>query len=370
MRATESKACSFLLFLAACTTWGQFELPRQPEAPWYQRIDAAPKDPQSDAVIAFLNSAGGWGLGRLQIDFSLSVLQGDSSTPLRDFEKTGDFYPGECDDLPMPVPEGGHLEGESGYACEGDGDCHLIVSMPGGRLYEMWRADIRGGDFLGGCLALWNLALPYAPEGRGEGCTSADAAGLPIAPLVFTADEVAAGEIGHALRFALPNDRIRHKTYVRPATHATGAASGGQDAPPYGARLRLKADYDLSGLPNEAARTVARAMQRYGIVLADGGNVALMGLDDRDSQAKWDGLLGSRDLDAIPITALEMVEAGERFTWGAGCALNGRNLSTGALPPHSRKAPGGIRAWSGFHILLADPAGKPHDASGRRWSLP
>jgi serine/threonine-protein kinase len=295
-----------------------------------QDVSAAALDPQSASVIAWLESQGGFGLGRLQIDFSIEVLEADASTPFLDFTPTADFYDPDCDRAPMPVPAGGALEGESGYACTQDGDCHLIVwHRPSQRLYEMWRADLRSGVLRGGCLAIWNLALPPPPNGRGEGCTSADAGGLPIAPLLFSADEVAAGEIPHAVRFALPNPRIRSRTYVRPATHATGAASGGSSAPPYGARLRLRADYPVASLPTAGARVLARALQRYGMILADGGNVALMGRSDRFTTAKWSGLLGPRDLASIRVSDFELVDGGARFAWAGDCQ---RSLSAPGRP--------------------------------------
>jgi len=293
-------------------------------------VSAAPLDPQSAAVIAWLEGQGGWGLGRLQIDFSIEVLEADASTPFLDFVPTDDFYEPDCDAVPMPVPSGGALEGESGYACTTDGDCHLIVwHEPTARLFEMWRADIRSGVFRGGCLAVWNLAAQPAVAGRGEQCTSADAAGLPIAPLLFSADEVAAGEIPHAVRFALPNARIRNRTYVRPGTHATGAASGGPSAPPYGARLRLRADYPVDSLPSAGARVLARALQRHGMILADGGNVALMGRSDRFTTAKWSGLLGPRDLQAIRVSDFQLVDGGARFAWSGDCQ---RTLGTPGRP--------------------------------------
>src|SRR5262249_19627493 len=102
----------------------------------------------------------------------------------------------------------------------------------------------------------------YPASGRGEQCTSADAAGFPIAPLLFDADEVAAGQVDHATRSILPNATIRARESVHPATHGPRATSGPAEAPPYGARLRLRADYPLASLPNDGARVVARAMQR------------------------------------------------------------------------------------------------------------
>lgn len=171
----------------------------------------------------------------------------------------------------------------------------------------MWRADIGGGTFEGGCLAVWDLGRVYGPEGRGDQCTSADAAGYPIAPLLFTADEVAAGEIAHAIRFILPNSSIRDGVYVHPATHSTGAASGPETAPPYGAHLRLRADYPLDTLPNDASRTVARALQTYGMYLADGGNIALTARSDRSTTAKWADLMESRDMEAIRPADFELM---------------------------------------------------------------
>jgi hypothetical protein len=328
-----------------CTPQGMQYFPR--ESAWYQDISFWPADTQSAAVIQWLTAAGGWGLGRLQIDFSIEVLEADASTPLLPFIKTDDWYYPDCDFAPVPVPAGGALEGEAGYACESDGDCHLIVVYPPtAKLYEMWRANIVNGTFYGGCLAVWDMNRVYAPSGRGDNCTSADAAGYPIAPLLFSADEVQAGWIDHAIRFILPNSRIRNGVYVHPATHSTGATSGGSSAPPYGARLRLRADYPVDALPSAGARVVARAMQRYGILLADGGSVALTAQSDRFTTTKWAGLLGSRDLQAIQVSDFVMVDAGARLPYTGDCVRTplATKLARGALAEARRVADWG-RRW-------------------------
>jgi hypothetical protein len=291
-------------------------------ATWYRDVSADALDPESAAVIAWLDRAG-WGTGRMQIDFSIEVLQTSADTPLLAFRPTQDHYLPDCDLDPVPVPAGGNLEGESGYQCAGDGDCHLIVvDRNRQRLFEMWRADIRGSQFRGGCLAIWDMTRVYPASGRGEQCTSADAAGYPIAPLLFSADELAAGSIDHAIRFILPNARIRRGEYVHPATHGTRATSGPREAPPYGARLRLRANYPLDRLPNAGARVVARAMQRYGILLSDGGNIALTARSDRHTTAKWSGRLGPRDLDALQPADFDMVAGGERIPLTLDCVRN------------------------------------------------
>lgn len=287
---------------------------------WYQDISSAALDDESEEVITWLDQAGGWGGGLLRIDFSIEVLRADETTPFRSFVATEDHYLPDCDLDDVPLPPVGFLEGEEGYECASDGDCHLIVvHEPTNTLYEMWRANIVGDTFYGGCLAVWDLTRTYGGSGRGENCTSADAAGYPIAPLLFTADEVAAGEIAHAIRFILPNARIRNGVYVHPASHSTPATSGSDSAPPYGARFRLRGDYPLETLPNDGARTVARALQRYGMFLSDAGNIALTAQSDRLTTAKWDGLLGARDLTALGVTDFEMIDGGQRINYTGDC---------------------------------------------------
>lgn len=288
-------------------------------APWYQDISNAPKDAQSDAAIKAMSSKGGWGTGKMQIDFSITVQHANASTPMMSFTPTSDWYSPDCDNVPLPVPTGGALEGETGYACTGNGDCHLLVIHDTQhKVYEMWRANITGGKFNGGCLAVWDLTKDYVPHGRGEACTSADAGGFPMTALLFDADEVAAGAINHAIRFILPNDRIGKGSYVHPATHSTNASASttAPGSPPYGARLRLRADYPVASLPSAGAKVVAKALQKYGMILSDGGNIALTATSDQFTTHKWSGLLGPQDLAALKVDDFVMVDGGARITYG------------------------------------------------------
>ena len=299
-------------------TTGRRYFPTQ--APWYEDVSNAPLDAESVTVISNLSRVG-WGTGTMRIDYGLEVLDSTPNTPDRRFTPTADFYDPDCDNVPVPVPPGGAIENESGYECTTDGDCHLIVAdWRRMKLFEMWRANISGGTFYGGCLAVWDMTRVYPPSGRGEQCTSADAAGYPIAPLLFTADEVAAGLIDHAIRFVLPNDRIRRGFYVHPATHV-GGPRGPSDATPYGARLRLRKNYPIGNLP-KGAQVVARAMQKYGMLLADGGQITLTAQSDRFTKAKWSGLLGARDLGALKPSDFEMVAAGPRIRVTNDCVRN------------------------------------------------
>ena len=176
----------------------------------------------SSSQIGAVRAAGGWGNGdRFRIDFGMTVLHATSSTPTRMFTPDEQFFlDPDCDMTEVPVPIPGNIEGETGYQCTTRGDCHLIVlDDDTGKLYEMWKANIKSSlQFEGGCVAIWDTRKSYGTTLRGDQCASADGAGFPIAPMLFDADEVAAGTIDHAIRFVLPNDRIR-QGFVRPGRH-------------------------------------------------------------------------------------------------------------------------------------------------------
>lgn len=318
-----------------------------PAAVWNQEISSASLHPQSASMIATLDGLGGFGgIGarRMQIDFSLHVVHADPGSPTRMISShDSGYYLPDCDPLgtAMPVPLNAAIEGQTDLTCDNlNDDCHLLV-VQGNTLYEAYRSTSEGSDQLQSqCLAIWQLDAIYPPEGRGEHCTSADAAGFPIAPLLFNADEIAAslakdssgnGDIGHAIRFVIRNERMASdgslggvggRLYVRPASHA-GGPSGPAGSIPYGSRLRLRADFPLTGY-SPAARVVLNSFKRYGIVLADGGNITLTAESDRYTEAKWADLeIDSRVFDLTPgaldvdVTDFEVIDTGPRIaeTW-------------------------------------------------------
>ncbi len=206
------------------------------------------------------------------------------------------------------------MEGQSGYSCPvREQDCHyIVVDRDHSKLYEAYQASYDGHALTATFLAIWDLNRVYPPSGRGDQCTSADAAGFPIAPLLFNADELARGHIDHAIRFILPNNRIRAGVFVHPATHA-GGPEGPDTAPPYGVHLRLKSSYDVSHL-KPAARVVAVAMQKYGMFLADGGSIALTAQNDQDTTTKYSDVgFDPGDLSSLKVTDFEVVQLAALF---------------------------------------------------------
>jgi hypothetical protein len=298
--------------------------------PWTEDVFDAPAAAESQTVITGLIHAGGWGTdtgdgkGPFQMDISIPIQYADGATPLVTFvpkdnawsqAQFGDtdhaeFYSPDCDKVKMPLPAGGSVEANPGYACTDDGDCHLlVVDRADHHLYEMWRADQQSGTLYGGCLAVWNLDGAYGDTLRGKGCSSADAGGFPIAAMLATPEEVKAGEIKHALRFILPNARIRKGMYVTPGTHTTQPTDGGLDTPPYGVRFRLRKDYPLASLPSDGARVLAKALQHYGMYLADGGSIPITIATDKFSAVTWDSLgVDSHSLNALTPGDFEVVK--------------------------------------------------------------
>jgi hypothetical protein len=297
--------------------------------PWTKDISGLSPNARSSAIITALNDLGGWGNGRFQIDFSIPLFFGDSSTPRQTISAPsgGYCYGGpDCDPVPlqMPLPSGGNTEGSSDYTCDtGNNDCHiLVVERSQKKLYELYNATKTASGFTALGAFVWDLTKAYPDNERGDQCTSADAGGFPIAGLLATADEVAAGTVAHAIRFILPNQRMKKGVYVQPASHAGAPSSTNKDAPPYGVRFRLKASFDES-LYGAGPRVILRAMKTYGMLLSDGGNIALTFADDRTTTAKWSDVgITPLSFSALKVTDFEVVDLNSEITITNNCVRN------------------------------------------------
>jgi hypothetical protein len=166
-------------------------------------------------------------------------------------------YAAESDRVGYPIPRGVHVEGGS--------DRHaLLVDRSACRLYELYALRRAGRGWHAGSGATWNLRSTRL---RPRGWTSADAAGLPILPLLARYDEVRRGRIDHALRVTVARTR---DAFVAPARHAASSLTA-RSLPRMGERLRLKRGVPIAGFPPQA-RIVLRALREYGLIVADNGS--------------------------------------------------------------------------------------------------
>jgi hypothetical protein len=154
-------------------------------------------------------------------------------------------------------------------------DRHLFaVDTTTGTFQEMYNYYAAGSATPQGCSACTSQSgvrysnATYALPKNG----ATDAAGLYVMPLTLRLQEMeqalaTGGAIKHALRFTLQNGYIKFNSFIWPATTTTSAGGG---VVPYGARFRLKSNFNTSGF-SPIARILLAQLQQYGIILADGG---------------------------------------------------------------------------------------------------
>jgi hypothetical protein len=261
--------------------------------PLNQDISKAPVDPNSANYIASI----GEGV-HLHADFGTKPSYGipfavvgphQPKVPIRFTEFGEESNPG-----PYPVPPDAPVEGAGE-----EGDQHVLVLQEHSCvLYELYHARRRGAGWEAGSGATFNLKSNAL---RPAGWTSADAAGLPIFPLLVRYQEVHAGAIDHALRVTVARTQ---RAYIRPARHFA-SASRDPNLPPMGLRLRLKAGFSLAGYHGQAL-VVLRALKRYGLIVADNGSSwFITGAPDR----RWSDE-DLNQLKSVPGSAFEAVHTG------------------------------------------------------------
>ena len=259
--------------------------------PWNQDISALPVHPNSNNYLQSIGLDGhlhaDFG-GNGQYGFPYTIVH--QETPQLNINFTA--YGNESDPGPYPIPLTAPIEGGS----NSDGDRHVIaVDTDNCRLYEMYRAFPRNGGWDADSGAVFDLRSNAL---RPAGWTSADAAGLPIFAGLARYDEVASGQMNHALRFTVGHTQRR---YLYPARHY---ASDSIDAnlPPMGLRLRLKADFDTSRYYGQS-KVILETLKKYGLIVADNGaDWFISGASDpRWIDADLDQLKG------IPGSAFEVV---------------------------------------------------------------
>lgn len=202
-------------------------------------------------------------------------------------------YRHESDQVRYPLGSDTKIEGGP----RSDGDRHaIVVDKSRCRLYETWNTSKRDGRWHAGSGAVWNLGSNAL---RHDGWTSADAAGLPILPGLLRWNEVRRGNVDHAIRFTTD---ITDRRYVWPARHQAGSVSNHR-YPPMGARFRLKASFDISQYGTRT-RVVLRALQHYGLVLADNGSPWYF---QGEASKKWPSTLIAQ-LKEVPAKAFVAVD--------------------------------------------------------------
>jgi hypothetical protein len=330
--------------------------------PWNQNISNAPVAANSAAIIANIGASTrvtpDWGAD--DPSNGASPLYGipfnivhENTTPT--VNVIIDNYPGESDIVPVPIPANAVIEGDyqngpnpngGGYSPNQRGDSHLIVWDEDNNVaYELYGVSRPNDPTLFPNTA--NVELPKTDTAwhaaqetvwdmktdsfRTLGATSADAAGLSILAGLARPDEGlpvsegGQGAINHAVRFTLPAGMINPQ-YIYPASHMV-STSQTADGLPFGARLRLEnmsaVNTLIANMPPES-QIVARAMQQYGIVLADigsamyitGASATVDNVDVPNSKLTWNlnDIFASDGLETLDAGDFQVVDLTPRVT--------------------------------------------------------
>jgi hypothetical protein len=301
---------------------------------WNQDISGAAVDPNSAALINFIGPTIGlhpdFGSGEYQgssIGIPYLVVDGSQGMSAINFTAYGD----ESDPGPMPIPANAPIEG---FPNPGTGDRHvLVVDNSNCFLYELDNSHATSNGWNADSAAIWDLE---SDEQRPWTWTSADAAGLPIFPGLIRYDEVAAGKIQHAIRFTLQHSRA---AMVPPASH-WAANSTDPSAAPMGMKLRLKANFDISGF-SANNQVILTAFKKYGMIMADNGSSMYLGGTPDD---RWDND-DLHNLSQIQASDFEVVQMNPIYT--------AANVPQGSAPTISSFTANATTISSGSAVTLS-----------------
>ncbi len=215
----------------------------------------------------------------------------------------------------VPVPSDAHAALGS--------DEHMTVWQPStDRLWDFWHMQ-RESD---GWHARWGGEMNDVSQNPGyfensglDANWGATATGLPLLGGLITFADLQRGYIDHAVALALPQTEARY--WVWPAQRTDGATHDTASAIPEGTRFRIDPRLDLSQLHlSPLALMIARAAQRYGIIVRDkGGAVTFFGQAPTTHQDPWNkelqGKYPNQALEGFPWTHLQVVRAKTSCCW-------------------------------------------------------
>jgi len=267
--------------------------------PWRQDISTAQVDAYSSQILSVYTNTGvkadfGSGLyeGRI-IGIPFTVVCGSQQKIPITFRGNSydDNYGNESDPGPYPIPLNAPIE---------PGDGHVIaVDKDNNILYELYNANVNGNHWEASSGAIFRLNSNTL---RTDDWTSADAAGLPIFAGLVRYDEMLNSEIKHAIRFTLAKAHTV-AAHISPARHEGNGTGTMTTALPFGARIRLKGNYDISSFPPHL-RTILTAMKKYGLILSDiGSDMYISGAPDN----RWDND-ELQQLGKVKASAFEVVK--------------------------------------------------------------
>src|SRR3954447_11431965 len=210
-----------------------------------------------------------------------------------------------------------------------DTDHHIIISQPStDQYFEFWNFYKGVNGY--GALAAGRIDKASTSQGIFPSVTGAKfpapygatASGLPIGGGLMTAQELQRGNIDHVVEMAIPHP-LHEWWWTWPAQRSDGDSIDACDVPE-GARFRLPANLNIAALnlPPVAA-TIARAAQKYGLVVEDTGGSVVFPAEDPMNMATnpYPALFGGKSpaevLANFPWSKLQALKSQPNQAWPA-----------------------------------------------------
>ena len=249
----------------------------------------------------------------------------DSTTPVRSMS----FYYTTPYNGPFVFPTWPLLKREGGtfQTRYNSTDHHIMtVRKDNCQFYEIYNDWLTPGYCSSGSTTICNAqsGLTYNSTSYALPTAGAtDAAGMPLAPLTLHLDEIKGGAIKHAMRFTVAGGYI-HSSPTWPSNSGNGCSSC-TNSPPYGARFRLKASYNISSFSAEA-QVILTALKQYGMFLADAGTGPSITLDtDVSEDVPTMSAIGQISAAQIGMGNFEAVDESSFIVSGNSMQVNPKN---------------------------------------------
>lgn len=261
-----------------------------PTGPWNTPLPAdVPLAPNSQAIVNNIVQDSQQSLGLWAINtesYSAPIYYATADTPLEQWTYS------DCQNMPQlgPVIADSlvNVPTPAGMVVSQGTDESVAIYQPSTDTYwDFWRAQQNASGQWSAC---WGGKIDNYSTNPGifTNPLGASASGLPFGAFLIRAGELQRGHIDHAINFE--TIRTQANCFSWPATRDDGNTAGA-DIPCEGQRFRLDPTFNVNTLLNPAARTIARAMQQYGLILTDtAGALVTQAEDPRPLEAADGGV--------------------------------------------------------------------------------
>ena len=282
------------------------------DSPWNTPVPESPEiDVDSDKMVKHLKDKSGiikgdtvkWSIPLFVIDSTVCPRISIKSTKGELYSTIDPDNNGTAENIPMP----------QGVWPDPEEDAHMVLVDPEvNKVWEFSQAkQLSDGSWTASIIDVWDLkGLGYRKPFYGSRWwrSGAMGGGMPLIAGLIRPEEIEAGVIRHALLCATPINRKATQDggsseLCSPPASRTDGYGYGVEYIPEGARIQLDPTLDLDSLGlSEGSKTVAKAMQQYGMIVGINSGTFKVFFQNLGTDAKaWEKYDHFHDLQNIPV---------------------------------------------------------------------